>query len=188
MLLDQAEAIEVRAESPEYVAPNSRSPSTSPISALFQQVRGAGPEEGRRPSRARLLLDQDHSSPESSGGGLSFKNPPAPGRMPRAAREDWVCICRLCKLYPGRECSTNWPRRVVTPRKGANKEEEMDEAEKRRIRSASTWTPPRKRSISPQGGTIRCKSPHLCRNAATGRCRLRFSDLNPSRGGEPLII
>ena len=64
--------------------------------------------------------------------------------------------------------------------KGANREEESDEAEKRRFRSASTWTPPRKRSISPQGGPIRCKSPHLCRSAATGGCRSRFIDPNPS--------
>ena len=47
-------------------------------------------------------------------------------------------------------------------------------------RSASTWTPLRKRSISPQGGTIRCKSPHICRSAATGGCRSRFMDPNPS--------
>ena len=69
----------------------------------------------------------------------------------------------------------------MAPKMGANGEEEKNETEKRRFRSASTWTPPRKRSISPQGGTIRCKSPHLCRNAAAGGCRSRFRDPNPSR-------
>ena len=79
MLLDQAEAIEVKMDSPEYIAPGSRSPSIgrtpSPIATLFHQVHGAGTdshttpgnqeesrkrreEEGRRRSRARLLLDQ----------------------------------------------------------------------------------------------------------------------------------
>ena len=189
MLLDQA-AIEVKMDSPEYIAPGSRSPSIgrtpSPIAALFHQVHGAGTdshttpgnqeesrkrreEEGRRRSRARLLLDQVRSGPESKEGGLSFKDPPAPGRRSRAVSEEWVCICKLCKLYPGRECDVNWPRRVVAPRRGSNGEGEKDKPETRRFRSALTWNPPRKRSISPQGGAIRCKSPHLCRNAAAGR-------------------
>ena len=92
MLLDQAEAEEVRDESPDYVAPDSRSPSPLALSALLHQVRGAGPstphmpdnlergrrsreEEGRRRARARLLLDQDRMAPESAGGGTSFNNP-----------------------------------------------------------------------------------------------------------------
>ena len=185
------------AESPDYVAPDSRSPSPSALSALFHQVHGAGPstpatpdnlergrrsreEEGRRRARARLLLDQDRMGPGSAGGGTSFSNPGHTGRSTGADSEDWVCICRLCKLYPGRLCGTNWPRRLVAKVKWANREEELDEAEKRRCRLASTWTPPRKRSISPQGGTIRCKSPHICRSAATGGCRSRFIDPNPS--------
>ena len=109
MLLDQAEAIEVKGNSPEYSAPGSRSPSIgrtpSPISALFNQVRGAGTdphstpknlkrsrksreEEGRRRSRVRLLLDQERSGPEFTGGGLSFKNPLALGRRSRAVSEE----------------------------------------------------------------------------------------------------
>ena len=168
ILLDQAEAVEVRTESPDYVAPGLRSPSPSALSALLHQVRRAKPstpatpdnlergrrsreEEGRRRARARLLLDQDRMGPKSTGGRNTYAGPT--GRSTGAGSEDWVCICRLCKLYPGRPCSTNWPRRPVA--KGANKEEESDEAEKRRCRSASTWTPPRKRSISPQGGMIR---------------------------------
>ena len=63
MLLDQAEAIEAKVDSPEYIAPGSRSPSIewtpSPISALFHQVRIAGADphttadnlERRRKSR-----------------------------------------------------------------------------------------------------------------------------------------
>ena len=155
ILLDQAEAVEVRTESPDYVAPGLRSPSPSALSTLFHQVRGAGPsnpatpdnlergmrsreEEGRRRARARLLLDQDRRAPESAGGGPSFNNPRSTGRSTGAESEDWVCICRLCKLYPGRPCGTNWPRRPVAKGKGANREEESDEAEKRRCRSVST--------------------------------------------------
>ena len=76
MLLDAAEAAETREGSPPYVAPGSRSPSPSALSALYHQVRRAGPrtpdtpgnlergrrsreEEGRRRARARLLLDQE---------------------------------------------------------------------------------------------------------------------------------
>ena len=75
---------------------------------------------------------------------------------------------------PGGERSrpdVNWPRRVITLRKGGSKEGEREERETRRFGSASTWTPPRKRSRSPRGGPMRCKSPHLCRNAANGGCR-----------------
>ena len=124
-------------------------------------------------------MDQDRSGPESTGGGLSFKDPLAPGRRPRAISEEWVCIFKLCKLYPGRECDTgtdNWPRRVMAPKMGANREEEKNETEKRHFQSASTCTPPRKRSISPQGGTIRCKTPHLYRNAAAGGSRSKLRD------------
>ena len=111
MLLDQAEAIEVKMDSPEYIAPGSRSPSIgrtpSPISALFHQVHEAGTnshttpgnleesrkrreEGGRRRSRARLLLDQVRRGPESKEGGLSFKDPLALGRRSRAVSEEWV--------------------------------------------------------------------------------------------------
>ena len=72
-------------------------------------------------------------------------------------------------------------RRQVAKVKEDNREE-PGEAKKRRCRSASTWTPPRKRSISPQG-PIRCKSLHICRSAATGGCRLQFIDPNASRTG-----
>ena len=81
-----------------------------------------------------------------------------------AVSEEWVCICKLCKLYPGKECNINWPRRVVSPRRGSNGEGEKGKPETRRFRSTSTWTPP-------QGGAIRCKSNHLWRNAAASRCR-----------------
>ena len=57
----------------------------------------------------------------------------------------------------------------MAPRRGSNGEGEKNKPEMRRFRSALTWNPPRKRTISPQGGAIRCKSPHLCRNAAAGR-------------------
>ena len=162
---------------PPYVAPGSRSPSPLALSALYHQVHGAGPrtpdtpgklergrrgreEEGRRCARARLLLDQERGGKESTGGKTTFRAGSRSRSRQReheqeqaagADTEDWVCICRLCVLYPGRPCGTNWPRRPVAKVKGDNREEESGEAEKRRCRSASTWTPPRKRSISPQG-------------------------------------
>ena len=57
MLLDAAKADETKEGSPPYVAPGSRSPSPSALSALYHQVREAGPmtpelpdnlERGRR--------------------------------------------------------------------------------------------------------------------------------------------
>ena len=96
-----------------------------------------------------------------------------------AVSEEWVCICKLCKLYPGKECNINWPRRVVSPRRGSNGEGEKGKPETRRFRSTSTWTPP-------QGVAIRCKSNQLWRNAAASRCRWHggtmcaiHEDLNP---------
>ena len=65
---------------------------------------------------------------------------------------------------------------MMSQGKGGNEEGERAEPETRRFRSASTWTPPRKRSRSPRGGPMRCKSPHLCRNAATGECRDELKD------------
>ena len=59
-----------------------------------------------------------------------------------------------CVLHPGKPCATNFPMKRVKD----DSREEQGEAEKRRYRSASTWTTPRKRSISLQG-PIRCTSP-----------------------------
>ena len=64
----------------------------------------------------------------------------------------------------------------MAPKMGANREEEKNETEERHFRSALIWNPPRKRSISPQGGTIRCKTPHLYRNAAAGGSRSKLRD------------
>ena len=64
----------------------------------------------------------------------------------------------------------------MAPKMGANREEEKNETEKRHFQSASTCTPPRKRSISPQGGTIRC------RNVAAGR-----SMTPENRGSSPTM-
>ena len=95
ILLEQAEAIELKVDSPECIAPGSRSPSIkrtpSPISALFHQVLGAGADphttpdnvkrsrknrekEGQRRSRAMLLLNQDQSGPESQEGASASKS------------------------------------------------------------------------------------------------------------------
>ena len=63
MLLDQAEAAEVKAKSPDYVAPGSRSPSPSALSALFHQVRGAGPSTPATPDN----LERGRRSREEEG-------------------------------------------------------------------------------------------------------------------------
>ena len=63
MLLDQAEAEEVRAESPDYVAPDSRSPSPLALSALLHQVRGAGPSTPHMPDN----LERGRRSREEEG-------------------------------------------------------------------------------------------------------------------------
>ena len=70
--------------------------------------------------------------------------------------KDWVFICRMCVLYPGRPCGTNFPRRRVAKVKGDNREK-PGEAENRRCRSASTWTPPRGASPrrAPSDATLR---------------------------------
>ena len=137
MLLDQAEAIEVKMDSPEYIAPGSRSPSIgrtpSPISALFHQVHEAGTnshttpgnleesrkrreEEGRRRSRARLFLDQVQSGPESKEGGLSFKKTHRPrgGGRERSARNGCVFAYSANCTQAGSAMSTGpggwWPQ------------------------------------------------------------------------------
>ena len=51
-------------------------------------------------------------------------------------------------------------------------QEQPEEAEKKRCKSASTWTPPRRNSVSP----VRCISPHNCRDSATGGCRHKLLD------------
>ena len=140
---DQAKAVEVKVSSLEYIAPGSRSPSKgrspSPNSALFSQVRAAGTdpqvtpadleesrkrrEEDVRRARARgRILDQVRSSPEARDSGLTFKDPLTPGRRSRTASEEWIFICKLCKLYPGRDCDVSWPRKVMAQRKGGNEE------------------------------------------------------------------
>ena len=141
MLLDKAEAIKVKVDSPEYIAPDSKGWSPSPISALFRQVRAAvtdpqntpadleesrkrREEEVRRARARRRILDQVRGSPEAKEGGLIFIDPPTLGSRSRAVSEEWVCIFKLCKLYPGRDCDVNWPRRVVALRKGGNEEGE----------------------------------------------------------------
>ena len=54
-------------------------------------------------------------------------------------------------------------------------QEEPEEVEKKRCKSASIWTPPRSRSLSPPP-PVRCISPHNCRDSATGGCRHKLLD------------
>ena len=67
MLLDQAEAIEAKVDSPEFIAPGSRSPSIgrtpSPISALFHQVCRAGAD----PHTMADNLERSRKSREEEG-------------------------------------------------------------------------------------------------------------------------
>ena len=142
MLLDQAEAVEVKVDRPDYVPPGSRSPTKglipSPITVLFSQVCAAGTdpqvtpsnleesrkrrEEEVRRARARSrILDQARGSPEAKDPGLTFKDPLTPGRRSRTLSEELICICKLCKLYPVIDCDVNWPRQVMAQRKGATR-------------------------------------------------------------------
>ena len=66
----------------------------------------------------------------------------------------------------------------MAPRRGSNGEGEKGKPEMGRFRSASTWTPP-------QGGAIRCKSNHLWRNVAAGKCRWVRDLLPRSRSMTP---
>ena len=86
-------------------------------------------------------------------------------------------------ITPREAVCHHFPMKRVARVKGDNKEE-PGEAEKRRYRSASRWTPPKKRSISPQG-PIRCTSPHNYRSSATGGCRSQFINPNASGSGVP---
>lgn len=196
MLLDAAEAGE---ESPPYVAPGSRTPFPWALAALYTQVRGAGPrtpdtleslergrrgreEETRRAARARLLQDHKRRDKESTRERSRSRSRQKRQEPEQTAGEDtewdWVCMCRMCVLHPGKPCATNFPMKRVKE----DSREEQGEAEKRRYRLASTWTPPRKRSISLQG-PIRCTSPHNCRSSATGGCRSQFVNPNASGSG-----
>ena len=168
MLLDAAEAGE---ESPPYVAPGSRTPFALALAALYTQVRGAGPrtpdtlkslergrrgreEETRRAARARLLQHHERRDKESTRERSRSRSRQQRQEPEQTAGEDidwdWVCMCRMCVLHPGKPCATNFPMKRVKE----DSREEQGEAEKRRYRLASTWTPPRKRSISLQGPII----------------------------------
>ena len=79
-----------------------------------------------------------------------------------------------------------WPRKLVGLTKECSNEDEQDEPGTRRFRAVSTWTPPRKRSRSPRGGQMRCKSPHGCRAAASVGCRDELRSMTPeNRGRSP---
>ena len=163
MLLDEAEAAEAGEESPPYVAPGSRTPSPSALAALYTQVRGASP---RTPDMLESLERGRRSREEETR---------------RATRARLLLDQERRDKESARERSRSRsrPRKQEPEQVKGDSREEQGEAEKRRYRSASTWTPPRKRSISPQG-PIRCTSPHNCRSSATGGCRSQFIDPNAS--------
>ena len=96
-------------------------------------------EDEVRKSRARSMhLGQARGSSEREGPVSSErKDQSPPERESRAGSQEWICICKLCKLYPGRDCDVNWPRKVVAQRKGGNEEGERGELETRRPPSGS---------------------------------------------------
>ena len=192
MLLDAAEAGE---EIPPYIAPSSQTPLLWALVAVYTQVRGTGPrtldtleslergrrgreEETRRAARARLLQDHKRRDKESTRERSRSRSRQKRQEPKQTAGEDtewdWVCMCRMCVLHPGKPCATNFSMKRL--KEGSR--EEQGEAEKRRYRLAT----PRKRSISLQG-PIRCTSPHNCRSSATGGCRSQFVNPNASWSG-----
>ena len=194
MLLDQAETkaldepVEIKAESQIYVAPGSSpnhvapgpSPSSlkgrspSPLSNLYSQVRGSDPpvtqasledgrkrreEESRRVRARTKILDQVRGAVQTT-----FKDPitpKTPKRRERTESEDG-----------------QWSQKRGSSEAGS-KDREMEEKDRRRVRSASTWTLPRKRSASPSGRKGRCRSPHLCRSTVFGGCRHKLRNPSP---------
>ena len=133
MMLDEAKADQITVNSPVYIAPGSRSqsrersPNRPALTAYYNQVRAPGTipqvnpaslaeskkvredEVGRARARSRQLGQARGSSEK--------KDQSPPERGSRAGSQEWICICKFCKLYPGRECSLQWPRKVIGPRK-----------------------------------------------------------------------
>ena len=102
MLLDQAEAIEAKVDSPEYIAPGSRSPSIgrtpSPISALFHQVCRAGAD----PETTADNLERSRKSREEEGRSL--------GKYPGQV-SSWIRTGAALSRQEGASASkTHWPR------------------------------------------------------------------------------
>ena len=185
--------MEVKAESPIYVAPGlspnyvaqgskspSRGRSPSPLSALYNQVRGLDPlltqaslEDGRkrreeesRRARARTkILDQVRGVVQAT-----FKDPITPNRRAREESEEG-----------------QWSQKRGSSEAGSE-DGEKEEQDKRRVQSASTWTPPRKRNASLRGRPMRCWSPHLCRSAAFGGCRHELQNPLPDSRSRSMAL
>ena len=83
-------------------------PQVTPASlAVSKKVRED--EVGRARARSRQLGQARGSS--------EYKDQSPAERGSRAGSQEWICICKFCKLYRGRECSVQWPRKVIGPRK-----------------------------------------------------------------------
>ena len=132
MLLDQAEVkaveelVEVKAESPVYVAPGSSPDYVAPVSK--RAGRGVKESQGK---------DKDPGGVRGQAEATAlatFKDPLTPRRRSRAGSEEW-----------------RWSQKKGSSEVGSE-DGEKEELDNRRVRSASTWTPPRKKSASPRDG------------------------------------
>ena len=125
MLLDTAEEGEEGQRSPPYIAPGSRSPSPSALAALYTQVRGAS---DLSPATLETLERGRRSREEVTR---------------RATRT------RLILDQERRDKESTGERSRSRSSQRRQEQEQPAEEEKRRCKSASTWTPPRRRSASP---------------------------------------
>ena len=152
MLLDAAREEERAARgSPRFVAPRSRSPSPAALAASYVQVRGAS---HLSPATLRNLERERRSREEATRRANRIRLLIDQGSMDQGSAED-------------SDRSRSSQRR--------KEQEDPDEVEKKRCRPASTWTPPRRRSLSPR---IRCVSPHNCLDPDTGGCSHKVLDPN----------
>ena len=129
-------------------APGTRSPSPAALAASYTQVRG---DIDLSPATLRNL------------------------EMGRRSREELTRRANRTRLIMDQEkrAKESGEERSRGRSSQRRKEQEQpEEAEKKRCKSASTWTPPRRNSVSP----VRCISPHNCRDSATGGCRHKLLD------------
>ena len=126
MLLDEAEDREEGQRNPPFVVPGLRSPSPTALAAVYTQVRGASdlsPATLESLERGRMTMEEVTR---------------------RAARTRLI----LDKERRDKESREERSRSRSRPRRP--EQQETGEEEKRRCKSASTWTPPSRRGASPQ--------------------------------------
>ena len=152
MLLVAAQEEEGAARSrPRYAAPGSWYPYPAAMASSYVKVRG---ESDLSPATLRNLER---------------------GRRTRGEATRRANRTRLLMDQENRAKESAEDRGRSRSNQRRKEQEEPEDAEKKRCKSASTWTPPKRRSLSPSP-PVRCISPHNCRDSATGGCRHKLLD------------